>query len=107
MKHTATPWTAKGIRVIAEVERGIYKRFPVAYMNIDDPERESEANAAFIAQVVNAHDALLAACKAAVQRILEVSVVNNVPGIQSQPVLIQLRAAIALAEEEGVKIKQG
>ena len=56
----------------------------------------SEGNARLCA----AAPALLAACKAAEFRILEVSVVNNVPGIQSQPVLLQLRAAIAAAEKE-------
>ena len=45
------------------------------------------------------YDTLLAALVIAEARILEVSVINNVPGIQSQPALRAIRAAIAAAKK--------
>ena len=56
---TPIPWKVSGGSILADVERGIYKSYPVAYMNISDPDGESGANAAFIVQCVNNHARLL------------------------------------------------
>ena len=54
---------------------------------------------AAVEELEASHAMLLKAAEVAELRILECSVFNNVPGIQSQPALIQIRAAIAQAKE--------
>ena len=60
----------------------------------------TEADASLILLAVNSHQTMLDALRAAEYRILEVSVVNNVPGGQSQEALEKIREAIALGESE-------
>lgn len=57
-----------------------------------DPE--SEANAAFIVRACNAHDDLLAACKAALADRFGA----DDPCVDADPITDQLRAALAKAE---------
>lgn len=104
-QHTPTPWRAQRDTIIAGLYNPIARSHPIVAtidgqwtpkMNYDQDTKE--ANTTFIVLACNAHDALVAALNVAEQRILEVSVVNNVPGIQSQSALNQIRAALKLAQ---------
>lgn len=53
-KHTSTPWLVAGHLIVSESGTSIAEIRPL----------RAEANAEFIVRAVNAHDALLDACKA-------------------------------------------
>ena len=73
-QHTPGPWKVDGKRILADVERGEYRVFPIAYLNIIDPDHEAVANACLIA----AAPELLAACQAEeLAREVEAEVVDN------------------------------
>ena len=62
-KPTPGPWRADGKRILADIERGEYRVFAIAYLNVLDPNHEAKANAGFIVRACNSHDDLLAALK--------------------------------------------
>jgi len=59
--HTPTPWTAKTLKYKALIQGGVYNTDSHSIAVVDScPD-----DAAFIVRAVNAHEELLAACKAA------------------------------------------
>jgi hypothetical protein len=105
MGHTPTPWETFSTRSNGEV--CIYdKRKPhqlVASAIQSDREYTAADNAAFIVRACNAHDDLLAACKAAFNSLA--AFLDYAPDVahkcyEPQDALSKLRAAIAAAEEE-------
>lgn len=99
MGHTPTPWETFSTRSNGEV--CIYdKRKPhqlVASAIQSDREYTAADNAAFIVRACNAHDDLLAACKAINEWLGTDDAARALP--TEPPWYNQLRAAIAAAEE--------
>lgn len=59
---------------------------------------EADANAEFIVKAVNAHDELVAACKTALYRLLQLDAEDNIAEVGPCPACEAIRKAIALAE---------
>ena len=111
-EHTATPWvfkvSASKRLAFVETENREYQNFSRIVEISKQHNPNFEGDAAFIVRACNAHDDLLAACKAALQYIED----NDLDTCGCEPAdysvgilgsglcsVCQLRAAIAAAEE--------
>jgi len=98
-EHTPTPWALQkngpcfNLNSPDQVDH-----FAILVGMLHNNPGELQANAAHIARCVNAHDDLLAACKAAERRLVEIEL--NTPSVFFTEDLAQLRAAIAKADAE-------
>ena len=95
-KHTPLPWYIEGSPTKVRADFGAARfRVTVADCAVDPTLiPQDHANAAFIVRAVNAHDALLGACKAALTHPL-------LDGVLPDDMVHLLRAAITAGEGKG------